>query len=328
MTRWLFAALALLGTIAWSTSGFAHPMQFGALNVRERTQGSVLVEFRFSGTEEQPADAHVVLPARCRDVEPPHDERDAIGLFHASRSHCDGGLAGGRISVDGLRDCQVLLTLTRTDGSNVRAVLDREHPAFVVPAPGAPSRIATRYVLLGIEHILTGADHLAFVAALMLLVRTRRRLFATITAFTAGHSVTLAAATLGLVHVSSAPVEASIALSIVLVANEIAHPEHDSLSRRQPWLVAALFGLLHGLGFAGALSSVGLPRGEIPLALACFNGGVELGQIAFVLVALVVARIALRLPRVHPIALQRATVYAIGSLAMYWVIDRVVLLAH
>jgi hydrogenase/urease accessory protein HupE len=303
----------------------AHPLQFGSLLVREQANGTVETVFRFSGTEVDPGHASVALPSDCRALDAPVEEQDVLGTFAASRAHCARGLEGRDIRVQGLagRACQVLVTFLRADGSSARAMIDGHDPVFHVPPRSVAPRVTPRYLALGIEHILTGPDHLAFVAALMLLVRTRRRLLATITAFTVGHSVTLAAATLGLVHVSPAPVEASIALSIVLVALELAHPERDTVTRRAPWLVAGTFGLLHGLGFAGALAQVGLPRGDVPLALLAFNLGVEAGQVAFVVAALALASLARRAIRVRDGAPERLATYAIGALAMYWLIDRV-----
>lgn len=179
--------------------------------------------------------------------------------------------------------------------------------------------------MLGIEHILGGVDHLLFVFALLLIVRGGRRIIATVTAFTVAHSITLVAATLGWVHVPGPPVEAMIALSIVFVAAEIVHGLRGKpgLTARAPWMVAFSFGLLHGFGFAGALAEIGLPQKAIPLALFTFNVGVELGQLIFVGVALgggaLLGRLALPqrswMPYVAP--------YAIGSIAMFWVIERV-----
>ena len=180
------------------------------------------------------------------------------------------------------------------------------------------------YVGLGVEHILSGTDHLLFVLCLLLLVRDVRRLLATVTAFTLAHSVTLAAATLGFVRVPTAPVEATIALSIVFLAGELVRGEagRSAVTSTYPWLVAFSFGLLHGLGFAGALAEVGLPQGEIPLALLAFNVGVELGQLAFIAAVLSLARLARLLPLRWPGWAPGAVGYAIGSVAAFWVIDR------
>jgi hydrogenase/urease accessory protein HupE len=194
-----------------------------------------------------------------------------------------------------------------------------------VPSPG-PLEVVASYTVLGVEHILLGVDHLLFVAALMMLVRGLRPLLLTITAFTIAHSVTLALATLGLIRVPGPPVEAVIALSIVFVAVEILRRDkgRPSLASERPWMVAFSFGLLHGLGFAGALAEVGLPEASIPLALVFFNVGVEIGQLVFVGVLLVGAALLRRLA--GPIPPRWATLvpaYAIGGLASFWLIERI-----
>jgi hydrogenase/urease accessory protein HupE len=194
---------------------------------------------------------------------------------------------------------------------------------YGVPASGLRVLlpIAVDYTSLGVEHILTGFDHLLFVVALTLLVRRGRRLLATITAFTLAHSVSLALTVLGLVHVPSPPVEASIALSIVLVCAECLRPG-DSLTRRAPWAVAFAFGLLHGLGFASALLDLGVPERHLPTALLCFNVGVELGQLAIIAVVVGLRRLAgwLRLDRAW---MRSGVIYAMGGLAAFWSIDRI-----
>jgi hydrogenase/urease accessory protein HupE len=197
-------------------------------------------------------------------------------------------------------------------------------PTVRVPvAPGARG-VAGSYLALGIEHILLGVDHLLFVFALILLVRGARRLVATVTAFTAAHSLTLVAATLGWVRVPGPPVEAAIALSIAFLAREILRSGEGAagLAERRPWAVAFVFGLLHGLGFAGALAQVGLPPRAIPVALLFFNVGVEVGQLAFI-GAVLGLRAALR-----PIALRAAeatplAAYTIGAIAAFWTVERV-----
>jgi hydrogenase/urease accessory protein HupE len=193
--------------------------------------------------------------------------------------------------------------------------------------------VAATYLRLGIEHILFGFDHLLFVLALVILVREWRRVAMTVTAFTVAHSITLAAATLGFVNVPGPPLEAAIALSIVLVAVEIVNARHGkpSLTARLPWLVAFSFGLLHGFGFAGALAEVGLPQHAIPVALLFFNLGVEIGQLFFVAADLTFAWLLSNAGTLHfkPVLDQRAmnridviAAYAIGAVAAYWLIER------
>lgn len=235
-------------------------------------------------------------------------------------------LVGETIHIDGLQTTltDVLVRIERLDGATQVVRLMPESPSLVVEA--APSRwqVAWTYLVLGVEHILLGIDHLLFVLALVLLVKGWRRLVETITSFTVAHSITLAFATLGFVHVPGPPVEACIALSIVFVAAEIIRSRQGrpGLTEQAPWLIAFTFGLLHGLGFAGALSEVGLPEQAIPLALLFFNVGVELGQLAFVAAAALVIWLAGRAPVKTPSWTWRLAPYAIGSLAMFWVIER------
>jgi hydrogenase/urease accessory protein HupE len=223
----------------------------------------------------------------------------------------------------------VLARLVRLDGSVQLERILPVHPRFVgKPSPGRLDVVRT-YTILGIEHILSGFDHLLFVLALVLLVPGARRLLLTITAFTVAHSLTLAGATLGWVHVPGPPVEASIALSIAFVASEIVHTRQGrySVTQRYPWVVAFTFGLLHGFGFAGALAEVGLPQSSIPIALLFFNVGVEIGQLMFVGAVLAVIaggwRARQRLRWSQPAWAWRLAPYAIGGLASFWLVERI-----
>lgn len=183
---------------------------------------------------------------------------------------------------------------------------------------------AQLYLVLGIEHILLGFDHLLFVLGLLLLVQRGRVLVATITSFTVAHSITLALSSLGWVRLPAGPVEACIALSILLLAVELTHsPDRESLTMRRPWVVAFAFGLLHGFGFAGALSALGLPEGQQALALATFNVGVEVGQLMFVVVLVGLSRLVWR-TRSRPQMVTTVCAYLLGSLAVVWMCDRVV----
>jgi len=239
----------------------------------------------------------------------------------------NGGLAGQTLSIDGIAGgvTDVIVRVEHLDGtSQVDRVLP-DKPRFVVKGATTSPEVALSYLVLGVEHILGGIDHLLFVLALLLIVSGGRRIFLTITAFTVAHSITLVAATLGWVHVPGPPVEALIALSIAFVAAEIIHGLRGKpgLTAQAPWIVAFSFGLLHGFGFAGALAEVGLPQKAIPIALLTFNVGVEIGQLLFVMIALgvtmVLGRVRLRRPAWLPYALP----YAIGCVAMYWAIERI-----
>lgn len=248
---------------------------------------------------------------------------------------CAGGLAGQTFGVESieLSSAQVLLRAQLKDGRRVESLLDGEQPRVVIPLRAGAASAATDYVRLGIGHILGGWDHLAFVLGLLLIVRGAGerhprwwpRLVGTISAFTLGHSITLALATLGWVRLPTAPVEAAIALSIVAIAVELARQSagRSSILSRRPWLTAAAFGLLHGLGFAGALAEIGLPQEEIPLALLCFNAGIELGQLAFVAAVLPIGAAFGRFTAAPlPLWSARIPAYGIGGLSSYWLIQR------
>jgi len=234
-------------------------------------------------------------------------------------------LRGQTLRIDGL-DTTMTDALARiefADGTTWTRRLTPQEPAVKIPAAQTGATVAADYLALGIEHILLGIDHLLFVLALLLIAQGRWMLVKTVTAFTLAHSITLALAVLGFVHVPQAPVEAVIALSIVFVAGEILHARNGraGIAARAPWLVAFAFGLLHGFGFAGALTEIGLPQSHIPMALLFFNLGVEIGQLLFI--AAVLAGIALLRRWRFPAWTGPVPPYAIGSVAMFWVIQRV-----
>jgi hydrogenase/urease accessory protein HupE len=239
-----------------------------------------------------------------------------------------GGLGDSTIRIAGLEATvtDALVRIERLDGGVQVVRLTPSSPSFVVESAPTAAGILASYLGLGVEHILLGFDHLLFVFALMLVVRGGWRLVQAITAFTVAHSISLGLAVLGVLDVPQPPVEAAIALSIALLAAEIARrdPNRATLTTRAPWLVAFAFGLLHGLGFASALLEIGLPAGDVPLALLAFNVGVEIGQLAFVLALLGAAR-AFSKWQTAPIfvAARPGTAYVIGSLAAFWFVERV-----
>jgi hypothetical protein len=256
-----------------------------------------------------------------------------VRVQHATMS-CPGGLGGRELVIDGLAQTQtdVLLRVDYLDGTSTNERLTPAAPSVVIPQRSSAFEVVRTYTALGVEHILLGVDHLLFVLALLLLVRGVGRLVATVTAFTLAHSVTLAAATLGFVHVPPAPVEAVIALSILFLASELARrrvaapgPTNDTaadLIARFPWLVAFSFGLLHGFGFAAALSEIGVPARALPLALLFFNVGVEIGQLAFIAAVLALGWLIRRAAAAPPVWWPRAAAYGIGSVAAFWVVER------
>ncbi len=278
---------------------------------------------------------YVNLPEGTSDVTPPRIGFNGGAYIERRRITRNGGLAGHIIAIDGLSgtSTDVLVRIESLGGATQTERLSPTSPTFVVQAAPGAWEVAATYLRFGIEHILFGFDHLLFVFALVILVQDWRRVALTVTAFTIAHSITLAAATLDLVNVPGPPVEAAIALSIVLVAVEIVNARRGapSLAARWPWLVAFCFGLLHGLGFAGALAEVGLPHHAIPIALLFFNLGVEIGQLAFVATVLAAGELFRRAIalRFAPALVQRAVnrlevtaAYAIGTVSAYWLIER------
>jgi hydrogenase/urease accessory protein HupE len=235
-------------------------------------------------------------------------------------------LAGTRIAIENLDkvSTEVLLRIEYQDGTSLTHRLTPSAPEYIVAAKPTMIETAYTYLVLGVEHILLGIDHLLFVLALLLLIDNTRKLVLTITAFTIAHSITLSLASLQIITIPVPPVEAVIALSIVFVAAEILRVRqgHDSLTYRKPWIVAFSFGLLHGLGFAAALSEIGLPQNAIATALVLFNVGVEIGQLLFVFVYLALIKSIAGLSIKPKPAWQEVPPYIIGSLASFWVIER------
>src|SRR5206468_4671481 len=236
-----------------------------------------------------------------------------------------GGLVGERIGVSGPGGVALgaIVRVTLADGRLVQGVASPGKLLLTVPPRPRALDVMRDYARLGVAHILTGPDHLLFVFGLVLLAGTMRRLLATVSAFTLGHSITLSLAALGFVDVPSGPIEVAIAASVLALAAELARPRAAvTLIRRRPWVMAAAFGLLHGLGFAAALRAAGLPSGDIPLALVSFNTGIELGQLVFVLTVLALGRPAGRVLDLVPAWMRRVPVYAMGSLAASWWLER------
>lgn len=318
-------ALLLVGT----QPAAAHGLDPAALMLREVTPGVFAVEWRASALRLPGANVQPSLPARCHQIGTPTavDAGDRIALQW--NVDCGGtDLSGETIGIDDLAAAKIngLLSIERLSGLPLQTVLSPRQPRFVVPAQPSWHQTMRSYIGLGIEHILSGPDHLLFVFGLLLLAGTTRRLLQTVTAFTVGHSITLSLAALGLATVPQRPIEVLIALSVLVLAVELARDgAAQSTLRRFPWAMAMLFGLLHGFGFAGALAEAGLPAGDIPLALVSFNIGIELGQLAFVAVVLCVGRLGSRvLPRLAPHAF-RPAVYVMGVLAAFWCFERLAL---
>lgn len=329
-----FFALAGLYAAVLAGPLYAHPLAPSLLELRERASHRVEVLWKISVLNPQAAALEPFLPPRCRTLGVGWDgaaaERQGSGWVRRWTADCGAqGLDGLRIGINGLErvDTTVLVRVVAADGRTAQGVLDPESRVFIVPRRAAHLELAGSYLKLGFEHILGGHDHLLFVLGLLFLVRGRRRLLLTVTAFTLGHSVTLSLAALGAVRLPPAPVELAIALSIWIVALEVSRSGHAQ--KPHPWRMATIFGLLHGLGFAGALAEAGLPQGEIPLALLAFNLGIELGQVLFIAIVLALVAIVGRLsiptlggPRRFERRLALPAAYLIGTSSWYWLLQR------
>lgn len=325
MTRSFFALL--LAVSAFLPSVSAHEVRPAYLEVRETAPGAFDVLWKVPARgENMRLGVYVRLPDQARPLGEPRALFADNAYIERWKFQHEGGLLGQTIGINGLSSTRIdtLVRFTTLDGHTQTLRATPDNPVVTIPAKASAWNVARTYTVIGIEHILLGIDHLLFVLALVLLVKGWKRLLGTITAFTLAHSITLALATLGFVNVPGPPVEACIALSIVFIAAESIHSRQGKpgLTERAPWVVAFTFGLLHGLGFAGALAEVGLPPQAIPLALLFFNVGVELGQLAFIAATLAIMATAGRLPLEAPKWGWRITPYAIGSLAAFWVIQR------
>jgi len=321
--RWL---LAWLTSCAIAGPAMAHDVRPAYLELIETGAGRIEVLWKEPLLGDSGLGIAPVLPGSCRDVEPPATQQlPGTRTIRRVVSCGAAGLDGLRIRIDGLPRTltDVLVRIQFADGRTHTEILRPSRPSLVVTAASS-SRGRSTFIRMGIEHILSGADHLLFVFGLLLLVTRGWPLLKTVTAFTAGHSVSLALATFGLVAAPAAPVDAAIALSIVFLATEIVRARRGEwhLTTRRPWIVAGAFGLLHGLGFATALTALGLPRANIPMAVLLFNVGVEIGQILFIAAVLGLLAVGRTLGMRWPAWAQPLPVYVMGSVATFWFLGR------
>jgi hydrogenase/urease accessory protein HupE len=332
--------VALLGLLALTGAAAAHEVRPAYLQIEQTPAG-------YDVLWKQPVQGEMAVRLRPHlsngwlEREP---ASQLVGPTYLVRSwtvpsHDPAALSGVSLKVEGLERTitNVLVHVELGDGRRQDVALSAEHPQAVLDLAAREGLAAPAYFRLGVVHILTGIDHLAFVLGLMLLIGARWRLFKAITAFTVAHSITLALSALGVVQPPSALIEVLVALSIVFLAAELIRASRGgkSLTLSHPWAIAFLFGLLHGCAFAGALAEVGLPRGAVPLALFLFNLGVEAGQLLFVLAALaigwLVQRALILVPKLTaaPLAmrvLQQSPAYGIGISAAYWTLERLLVL--
>jgi hydrogenase/urease accessory protein HupE len=324
---------ALAATLALCCTGAAwtHEVRPGFLELTQSAEDSYTFLWKKPVGGEVELQIAPVVPAPCKLVVPGAQQLSPGAVIVRGTLACPGGIAGKTIAIAGLEATitDVLVRVNHADG-RLESHLLRPTSASVTLG-GNTSGLAERalgYVQLGVQHILLGVDHLLFVLALMLIVADRWMLLKTLTAFTVAHSITLALATLGYASAPLLPLNAAIALSILFLGPEIVRAWRGgtSFTIRHPWVVAFAFGLLHGFGFASGLSAMGLPKDEIPLALLLFNVGVELGQLAFVLLVVLLARSFRILQLRWPLAVQRMPGYLVGTLGAFWTIQRTLVL--
>ena len=318
-------ACALIMIACCVPTASAHPLSPSLIRIEERAPGLAEVTWKTPKLKVPGSKLKPVLPGHCKSLSQPELHEQGAARIYTWRIDCgERGLSNATIGADGIAESRtdVIVHIELLDGRTYRSVLTDEEPRWSVPEVQSNWDVFTSYAQLGFAHILSGFDHLSFVFGLMLLV-SLRRLFWVVTAFTLGHSITLALSALDLVRVPQRPLEILIALSIGAVAWEvlrIANAERTSFTKL-PALMAAAFGLLHGLGFASALRELGLPQGAIPLSLFSFNVGIEMGQLAFIAVALIPVAIVSSSGSSSR-TFRIVSAYVIGSLAFYWVFAR------
>jgi hydrogenase/urease accessory protein HupE len=329
----MLALLATIVTLVAAPPVAAHELQPGFLELKEVAPGRYDVLWKLPSLGEASGvrmPIAPIFPETCRQLGEARTERAGTAWVFAARLDCQGGLAGRTLAIEGLEafTTDVLVRVQQADGGVETHLLKPVQPSVTLRSADDLRRGAWAYLYLGIEHILLGVDHLLFVLGLLLIVRDRWMLLKTVTAFTVAHSITLAVATFGIASVPPAPLNAAIALSILFLGPEIVRRwrGETSFTIRHPWVVAFAFGLLHGFGFASGLAQLGLPKGEIPLALLLFNVGVELGQLAFVLLIVLLERAFRQLEIRWPIIVQRLPGYVVGTLGAFWTIQRVAIL--
>ncbi|MGI9509059.1 MAG: HupE/UreJ family protein [Geminicoccaceae bacterium] len=320
--------LAIASLLGGMVGASAHEIRPALLEIEERQPGLFDVVWKVPVRGDAIPDIQPVFPAFMEQIGRTTTEMLPGTKLERSTYNANGKpIVGETLRIDRLSTMQidVLVRLSLADGSTHSTILRPDTPSFLVPVKASKSEVAWSYWRMGMVHILEGVDHLLFVLALLILITNFWNLLKTVTAFTVAHSLTLALASLGMVNVPPAPTEAIIALSIVFLAAEILrkYAGETTLTMRYPWAVACFFGLFHGLGFAGALTNIGLPAHEIPLALLMFNVGVETGQILFIVTVVALLELLRRIAWPLPEGARQLVPYAIGGIAAFWTIERV-----
>ena len=333
--RYLFSLMAIVATsLLLPHTAQAHLFAPSLLKLSELSPQSYNVVWKTPVKTISNIPLRPIWPEGCKTQAESAARTEGTGIVSSWQLVCDSshdeGLVGQLLGVSGLGANQVsaMVILNLRDGRHYQQVLTAETPQFRVPLEPVQSQVMIEYSVLGAEHIWTGIDHLMFVFGLLLLVGfgAGLRLIGTLTAFTLGHSITLSLVTLGFLTFPVPLVEFTIALSIFILALDLARSDKGGLFRRYPWWLAAGFGLLHGMGFAGALAEIGLPQGSVPLALLFFNLGIELGQIAFILLLLGAWQLAKWPLLPWQERLLPMPVYTLGGLSAMWCIERGLLL--
>ena len=324
--KWWFALLALL--LAAAAPARADELRPGYLELTETAPGEWALAWKqpYAVAPEAPPPPPVI-PAHCRYVGEVRQGGAGGAVLGQAAMACDGSLGGREIGFEGmLGQDDMLVRVVPLEAPMQALRLTAAQPSATIAAEAESPPVWRTYFVLGVEHILEGWDHLLFVIALVLLLRQWRRAVVAATAFTVAHSLTLAGASLGFLSMPQRPVEVLIALSIVFLAVEIVKrdPDSPSLAMRFPWVVAFLFGLLHGFGFAGALREIGLPETDIAGALLAFNLGVEAGQLLVVAATLAAIALAARLAKRQLEPAMKLASYGVGITGAYWLVDRLV----
>jgi hypothetical protein len=341
VSRWLVILSLLAAVVLPSLPATAHPLRPGVLVVEELEQGRVIAALRASIPVNGAEAPHTLTPhfsAPCTPWEEAAREGD---LFRVELGDCPKGLAGTAIAMLGLEhapDEEVLVRVHLADGRVVHQVLHARASTLTIPADPSAVDVVAAYVRIGALHFALGLDHVAFLVGLVLLVGAPRRVVVALSAFTAAHALTLGLASAGLLALPQAPVEATIALSIALLGVDLARRPSDprtrllattspparSLTERAPATIAFAIGLVHGLGFAGALAETGVPREALALGLVSFHVGLELAQLGFVVATLGLLALAARYDGRWLLRLERASAYALGTAGVFWSIDRTI----
>ncbi|MEE9433287.1 MAG: HupE/UreJ family protein [Sphingorhabdus sp.] len=332
MIRVAALLIALLASLAVPGRAQADELRPGYLELVQRGAESWRIVWKAPVKGGVKPETQPILPGNCKLSKEMTREMSAQAVISRGEVRCDGNLAGKKIGLSNFAAAQndVLVRIVSLAGPVQALRLTADQPMVRIPAKAEQGNVAWTYFVIGIEHIIFGLDHLLFVLCLVMLIGSGSgggwTVAKTVTAFTVAHSITLAGVTLGWFGLPQQPVEVVIALSIIFLAVEIVkkNPEKPRLSERIPWVVAFVFGLLHGFGFAGALSEIGLPEGEVPIALLTFNLGVEAGQLAIVFIAISALWLLGRLRTGLLIPVTRIASYAIGIVAAVWFIERLI----